>query len=446
MKKGIYAIIINGKYYIGKDHYIERETRIKDHLRLLGNGKHYNRYLQKAFNKYEAVETCVLATYADITREELSLIEKRFIQKYDSYKNGYNLTLGGEGGHGLIITEERKKEMALRVTAERNPMAKLTNEQFFELVDLFISGKSNKFIGELYDLHDRYVSLIRHKHRFKSLWALVEGYVPVKSNDVAEMIGSITEEEFIEIINEMLKGKTNAEIGEAYVLSSGTASRIRNKKLYSIWWTKHFSHSHDISERINVAHKKAVKEKLKENGAKVKGREVSILTREKMSRNSGKSKGLSIDNVHYHSMMEAERQLGINRKVIAKRLEDELYPNYKKMDNEVLEDKKVIVNSRKSKKVNIDGIEYSSIMEASRHLDIPNRTISSRVQNESYPNYKFIEESENPLSKRARIVIIDGVEYRSVNLASTKLGIDKNRLARMLESKEFLNYRYAESE
>lgn len=29
MKKGIYALVINGKYYIGKDHLIEKKKELK---------------------------------------------------------------------------------------------------------------------------------------------------------------------------------------------------------------------------------------------------------------------------------------------------------------------------------------------------------------------------------------------------------------------------------
>ena len=445
MKKGIYALVINGKYYIGKDHLIEKEKRIKDHLNLLLKGKHYNRYLQKAFDKYGDVQTYILATFEEISRENLSIEERRFIQKYDSYKNGYNLTLGGEGGHGLIITEERKREMSQRVIGEKNPMAKLTNEQFFELVDLFVSGKSNRFIGELYDLHDRYVSLIRHKHRFKTLWDMIEGYIPTKSNDVAELLGSITEEEFLMIVDKMLEGKTNKEIGEIYALSSGTGSRIRNRKLYNNWWEKHFSERDYIDEKIKEAHQREVKKRLVENGKKAKGKKFSKSTLKILSKNNGNSKGVSIDDVFYHSIMEAERQLGINRKVIAKRVKDKEYPNYIEANIKKITKEKDLHNSRKSKRICIDGIEYPSIMEASRQLGVSNSTISQRIESESFSNYKFIEEGANPLSKKARKVLINGVEYRSVNFASTELGIDRSTLARRLDSEAYPTYRYIEN-
>ena len=68
--------------------------------------------------------------------------------------------------------------------------------------------------------------------------------------------------------------------------------------------------------------------------------------------------------------------------------------------------------------------------------------IAVMTESKSFPNYIFIEEGENPLSKKARKVIIDGIEYRSVNSAASILGIDNNRLDRMLKSDKFINYIY----
>ncbi|MGA4515769.1 hypothetical protein ACPA0F_00695 [Solibacillus silvestris] len=144
-------------------------------------------------------------------------------------------------------------------------------------------------------------------------------------------------------------------------------------------------------------------------------------------------------------MMEAERQLRINRKVIAKRLKDKAYPNYTEVQIKKTPKGEFSHNSRKSKRICVDGIEYTSIMEASRQLGISNRTISERVKSESFSNYKFIEVGENPLSKKARKVIIDGIEYQSVNFASTILSIDKNILVRRLVSEAYPTYKYIEN-
>jgi hypothetical protein len=48
MSKGIYALEINGRYYIGKDIVSHNQKRIKEHLLLLEKGEHYNTHLQRA--------------------------------------------------------------------------------------------------------------------------------------------------------------------------------------------------------------------------------------------------------------------------------------------------------------------------------------------------------------------------------------------------------------
>ena len=51
-----------------------------------------------------------------------------------------------------------------------NPKAKLNNENAFNLFKDLEKGLSNTELGIKYNLHSRYVSLIRHKRRWKKLW------------------------------------------------------------------------------------------------------------------------------------------------------------------------------------------------------------------------------------------------------------------------------------
>lgn len=60
-------------------------------------------------------------------------------------------------------------EMIIK-SLRHNSMAKLTPEQAKEIILLTLDGKTNKEIAEIYGLHDRYISLIRHKKRWKKIW------------------------------------------------------------------------------------------------------------------------------------------------------------------------------------------------------------------------------------------------------------------------------------
>lgn len=118
---GIYSITnkINNKRYIGQS--IDIETRIKRHFRELRKGIHHCHHLQRAFNKYgeENFETEILLACND--NHGLDEKEKEYIEKYDSYNNGYNLTMGGKGDCGLIVTDEFRARMSALVKGDKNP-------------------------------------------------------------------------------------------------------------------------------------------------------------------------------------------------------------------------------------------------------------------------------------------------------------------------------------
>lgn len=93
----IYSITnkLNGKKYIGKT-VGEIEKRWREHIRDSKKRRCEKRPLYSAMRKYgennffvEQIEECSDA--------KLSEREKYWIQKYNTYKNGYNATLGGDG-------------------------------------------------------------------------------------------------------------------------------------------------------------------------------------------------------------------------------------------------------------------------------------------------------------------------------------------------------------
>ncbi|AZU62480.1 NUMOD1 domain-containing DNA-binding protein [Neobacillus mesonae] len=393
MSKGIYALEINGRYYIGKDTVIHNQKRIRDHLLLLNKGEHYNTHLQRAYIKYnKEITWFIVEEHADISNVELSILERKIIKQFDSFTNGYNMTLGGEGMYGYTWSEEQKKKGSERIQGEKNPNAKITKEEFLDIVELLITGKSNRFIGELFDLNDRYVSLIRHKRRYRHLWQHIE-YDAVKSNDVAELLGNVSEQEFQIIIEKMLEGYTNREIEDEHELPGGTASRIRNKKLYLSWWEKHYPDYDEVIKRIAEVHSKKISEIQILSGQKAKGIKRSPATKETMRKTNGKSKAVMIDGKEYSSMMHAEEVIGINRKVIAKRVLSDVYPNYTRVIKAPdITCQPLQPNDRKSKAIRIDGIVYESMSQASRELGIDRKTIAGRVMSPSFENYELFDE------------------------------------------------------
>ena len=93
----IYKItnIVTNKYYIGKTTKTA-EKRFKEHIFLAEQGASYK--LSNSIRKHGANNFKVEKIDSADTNEELSEKEKYWISYYNSYNDGYNMTLGGEGG------------------------------------------------------------------------------------------------------------------------------------------------------------------------------------------------------------------------------------------------------------------------------------------------------------------------------------------------------------
>lgn len=123
---GIYLItnLVNGKQYVGQSNDIE--YRWEQHKKSSTN-KHKRSRLISAFKKYgidnfkfEILELC--------SPDELDAKEIQYIAKYDTYNNGYNMTIGGDGQSGYgksvkqysltgeLIQEFQTIELAHKVT------------------------------------------------------------------------------------------------------------------------------------------------------------------------------------------------------------------------------------------------------------------------------------------------------------------------------------------
>ena len=133
---GVYKIInnVNGKIYIGQS--INIKARWTDHINTLNRNSSHSVLLQRAWNKYgpdnftfEILELC--------SEEMLDEVESKYINFYNSIKNGYNLESGGninkhlseetkkkisDAHRGKRMSEEAKQRMSLSRTGEGNGM------------------------------------------------------------------------------------------------------------------------------------------------------------------------------------------------------------------------------------------------------------------------------------------------------------------------------------
>ena len=94
---------INNKSYIGKTEYANPETRWKQHIAESKKERFSYRALYAAMRKYsvENFDFSIIEETDDPCERE-----QYYIQLYDTYHNGYNETLGGDGKAYLELPEQ----------------------------------------------------------------------------------------------------------------------------------------------------------------------------------------------------------------------------------------------------------------------------------------------------------------------------------------------------
>ena len=85
--------------------------------------------LHRAIRKYgEALQWDIVAEVESF--DEAKILEKALIKKYDSYKTGYNMTLGGDGVLGHSFTHSEKTKIKISEASKRNrPVGSFSHSQ-----------------------------------------------------------------------------------------------------------------------------------------------------------------------------------------------------------------------------------------------------------------------------------------------------------------------------
>jgi len=102
---------INGKSYIGQTIFSLKERKGK-HINETLNRKD-NIYFHNAMRKHGFSNFTWKILHDNITNiDDLNRLEIFYIGYYDTFKNGYNLTEGGDGSVGYVHLAETKKKMS----------------------------------------------------------------------------------------------------------------------------------------------------------------------------------------------------------------------------------------------------------------------------------------------------------------------------------------------
>jgi group I intron endonuclease len=159
----IYSIIntYTNKIYIGKSTIENKTVRFREHKKKLKANEHCNLHLQNSYNKYGLNCFSYNIIHDNVlNNEELSMLERYYIDLFDSFNNGYNLTNGGEGTVGYNHTKESKELMSKlkkgkKIGKENSFFGKTHSEETKEKWKGRTNGKERKIInlntGEIFN-------------------------------------------------------------------------------------------------------------------------------------------------------------------------------------------------------------------------------------------------------------------------------------------------------
>lgn len=129
MSIGIYKItnITNNKCYIGQSCNIEKRIKIHFWAAFKENLPSYNYQIYQAIRKYgkESFEWQILEILNEVDKNKLNILEQKYILEYDSFKNGYNMTSGGDNAEQNYHS------------GERNGKAKLTEQDIIDIREAY---------------------------------------------------------------------------------------------------------------------------------------------------------------------------------------------------------------------------------------------------------------------------------------------------------------------
>lgn len=229
---GIYKFTnqLNNKSYIGQS--IDIEKRKREHLR---NAYNYN--LDNSF--YQALRKYGIINFSfeileECEKERLNEREIYWIQYYDTYKKGYNMTPGGDFNPSNVpeIVQKRTEKLLndekinakLSHKGEDNGNAKLTKVDVIEIRKAYAQGKQ---ISEVYPLYQEKISY----SGFQACWlgkSWKEVMPEVFQQRKAENNGGskTSRNEIYQLRLDYMNGLTNKELQNKYNKTYETVRRI----------------------------------------------------------------------------------------------------------------------------------------------------------------------------------------------------------------------------
>lgn len=222
-----YYCIPTGKKYIGQT--VKEKHRKRQHINHCKTGVDNKFY--RAVRKY-SWDNFIYGIIEEFDVDILNEQEIFYIDKYDTYENGYNSTLGGEGMRGFTHNEETRKKLSKahkgRVPTEEQrrkigeaSKGRKHSEETRKKISDKVSGKNHPLYGRIGELHHGY-GIPRSEETKQKISISLMGK-PL-SKDVCKKLQKIMEERYSHIYYEITKPDGNIE----YVYNSLKSYSIEN--------------------------------------------------------------------------------------------------------------------------------------------------------------------------------------------------------------------------
>lgn len=110
---------------------------------------------------------------------------------------------------------------------EAHPNSKLQDSDTIQLISLILQGYTNDELAEMFNLHSRYISLIRHKRRQQAIWD--KHFPAATTQQSAKILKSINLDEAEALVKAVFTtNASNSELAKKFAVDPSIVSRIRS--------------------------------------------------------------------------------------------------------------------------------------------------------------------------------------------------------------------------
>ena len=142
----------------------------------------------------------------------------------------------------------------------------------------------------------------------------------------------------------------------------------------------------------------------------------------------------TVKGVDYDSEDIAAETLGISARALRYRLRSPKFPEY------ISRHRPKVTTRLMRQPCRINGVEYESEKAAARALGVNLISLRHRLRSSNYPEYTSRYHEKQSRRKKFIPCSVDGVEYRSIGHAASKLGIYPSQLKSRLASLDYPGY------